>query len=112
MMMVDGPDSTEARAHSEETGEMNSGLVTQRDEDTPQQQVAVPTTTISTIAVQSGETRVVIALLQVRNIPRAVSLDRRSSFRIVYLAAPPSSILPSIIIMRIDIGLRSTTERR
>lgn len=68
MMMVDVPDSTEAHAHSEDPGEMNSGMVTQRDEDTSQQITSATTTTISTIAVQSGETRVVIALLQVRNI--------------------------------------------
>lgn len=37
------------------------------DDDTSQQQ-QVPTTTISTIALQSGDTRLVIALLQVRNV--------------------------------------------
>lgn len=67
MMMVDGPDSMEAHAHSEGSGEMDSETaMMQRDEDTPQQ-ITSPTTTISTIAMQSGETRVVIALLQVRN---------------------------------------------
>lgn len=65
--MVDGPDSMEAHVHPEESVEMNSGIVMQRDEDTSQQIIS-PTTTISTIAVQSGETRVVIALLQVRNM--------------------------------------------
>lgn len=65
--MVDGPDSMEAHVHPEGSVEMNSGIVMQRDEDTPQQIIS-PTTTISTIAVQSGETRVVIALLQVRNM--------------------------------------------
>lgn len=68
-MMVDGPDSVEA--HSEGAGEMNSETaMMQRDEDAPQQ-ITSPTTTISTIAMQSGETRVVIALLQVRNIAPA-----------------------------------------
>lgn len=66
-MMVDGADSMEAHVHPEGSVEMNSGRVMQREEDTPQQIIS-PTTTISTIAVQSGETRVVIALLQVRNI--------------------------------------------
>ncbi|CAL1681896.1 unnamed protein product [Lasius platythorax] len=62
-MMVDGPDSMEAHAHPEESDEMNSGMVMRRNEETPQRTIP-PTTTISTIAVQSGETRVVIALLQ------------------------------------------------
>ncbi|RLU22075.1 hypothetical protein DMN91_006455 [Ooceraea biroi] len=62
-MMVDGPDMMEEYAHPEESGETNSGMVMQRDVNTPQQ-ITPPTTTISTIAVQSGETRVVIALLQ------------------------------------------------
>lgn len=66
-MMVDGPDSIEIHMHPEGSDEMNSGIVIQKDEDTPQQ-ITSPTTTISTIAVQSGETRVVIALLQVRNM--------------------------------------------
>ena len=64
--MVDGPDSM-AHVHPERSVETNSEIVMQRDEDTPQQIIS-PTTTISTIAVQSGETRVVIALLQVRNM--------------------------------------------
>lgn len=64
---MDSPDSIEAHVHPEGSLEMNSGIVMQRDEDTPQQIIS-PTTTISTIAVQSGETRVVIALLQVRNM--------------------------------------------
>lgn len=67
MMMVDGPDSMEAHTLPEGSSEMNSGMVMQRAEDTPQQ-IITPTTTISTIAVQSGDTRVVIALLQVRNV--------------------------------------------
>jgi hypothetical protein len=65
-MMVDGPDIMEAHAHPEESGETNPGTMMQRDADTSQQ-ITSPTTTISTIAVQSGETRVVIALLQVRS---------------------------------------------
>lgn len=65
--MVDGSDSMEAHMQPEGSVEMNSEIVMQRDEDTPQQIIS-PTTTISTIAVQSGETRVVIALLQVRNM--------------------------------------------
>ncbi|KYN22091.1 hypothetical protein ALC57_05509 [Trachymyrmex cornetzi] len=60
--MVDGPDSM-AHVHPGRSVETISEIVTQRDEDTPQQIIS-PTTTISTIAVQSGETRVVIALLQ------------------------------------------------
>jgi len=64
--MVNGPDSMEAHVHPEGSIETNSEIVMQRDEDTPQQVIS-PTTTISTIAVQSEETRVVIALLQVRN---------------------------------------------
>lgn len=67
-MMVDGPDSMETHVHLEGSDEVNSGVVIQRDEDTPQQITSPTTTTISTIAVQSGETRVVIALLQVRNM--------------------------------------------
>lgn len=66
MMMVDGSDSMEAHMQPEGSVEMNSEIAMQRDEETPQQIIS-PTTTISTIAVQSGETRVVIALLQVRN---------------------------------------------
>jgi len=66
-MMVDGSDSMEVHMQPEESVEMNSEIVMQRDEETPQQIIS-PTTTISTIAVQSGETRVVIALLQVRNM--------------------------------------------
>lgn len=65
-MMVD--DSMETHVHLEGSDEMNSGIVIQKDEDTPQQITSPTTTTISTIAVQSGETRVVIALLQVRNM--------------------------------------------
>lgn len=65
--MVDVPDSMETHVHPEGSIEMNSEIVMQRDEDTPQQIISL-TTTISTIAVQSGETRVVIALLQVRNM--------------------------------------------
>lgn len=61
-MMVD--DSMETHVHLEGSDEMNSGIVIQKDEDTPQQITSPTTTTISTIAVQSGETRVVIALLQ------------------------------------------------
>lgn len=73
-MMVDGPDSMEAHAHPEEFDEMNSGMVMRRNEETPQRTIP-PTTTISTIAVQSGETRIVIALLQVRK-RHAVTLSR------------------------------------
>lgn len=65
MMMVDGPDSMEIHAHPEESDEMNSEIVMRRNEETSQRTIPL-TTTISTIAVQSGETRVVIALLQVR----------------------------------------------
>lgn len=64
MMMVDGFEAMEMHPEGS-PDEMNSGKVMQRDEDT--QQIISPTTTISTIVVQSGETRVVIALLQVRN---------------------------------------------
>lgn len=64
MMMVNGPESMEMHPEGS-AGEMNSGIVMQRDEGT--QQIISPTTTISTIVVQSGDTRVVIALLQVRN---------------------------------------------
>ncbi|XP_012542170.2 titin isoform X3 [Monomorium pharaonis] len=62
-MMVDGPDLMETHVHPEGYTEMNSGTVMQINEDIPQQ-ITSPTTTISTIAVQSGDTRVVIALLQ------------------------------------------------
>lgn len=65
MMMVDGPESMEVHVHPEESDEMNSGIMMRRNEETSQR-TSPPTTTISTIAVQSGETRVVIALLQVR----------------------------------------------
>lgn len=65
--MVDGPDSM-AHVHPERSVETNSEIVMQRNEDTPQQITSPITSTISTIAVQSGETRVVIALLQVRNM--------------------------------------------
>ncbi|KYM98945.1 Titin [Cyphomyrmex costatus] len=61
-MMIDGPDLM-AHVHPERSVEMNSEIVMQRNEDTSQQIIS-PTTTISTIAVQSGEMRVVIALLQ------------------------------------------------
>jgi len=69
--MVDGPDSMEAHVHPEGSIETNSEIVMQRDEATPQQVIS-PTTTISTIAVQSEETRVVIALLQVRNTSQSI----------------------------------------
>jgi len=80
--MVDGPDSMEAHVHPEGSIERNSEIVMQIDEDTPQQVIS-PTTTISTIAVQSEETRVVIALLQVRNT--CVSIYNNLYFLLLYL---------------------------
>lgn len=63
--MVDGHDSMETTENSEGCREKESRTVVESNEDAPQQTTS-PTTTISTIAVQSGETRLVIALLQVR----------------------------------------------
>ncbi|XP_076636076.1 uncharacterized protein LOC143349064 isoform X2 [Colletes latitarsis] len=59
--MVDGHDSMETTENSE--GPEKESRVVACNEDA-QQQTTSPTTTISTIAVQSGETRLVIALLQ------------------------------------------------
>lgn len=78
MMMVDGPDSMEVHAHPEESDEINSGIV-RRNEETSQRTIP-PTTTISTIAVQSGETRVVIALLQVRKCHAVIDDNLYSLF--------------------------------
>lgn len=65
--MVDGHDSMETTENSEVPREKESRTMVESNEDAPQQTTS-PTTTISTIAVQSGETRLVIALLQVRGI--------------------------------------------
>lgn len=65
--MVDGHDSMETMENSEGPCEKESRTVVESNEDVPHQTTS-PTTTISTIAVQSGETRLVIALLQVRSI--------------------------------------------
>jgi len=69
-MMVDGPDIMETHAHPEESAETNPETVQMQKNADTSQQITSPTTTISTIAVQSGETRVVIALLQVRSKPK------------------------------------------
>ncbi|XP_076384943.1 uncharacterized protein LOC117223969 isoform X3 [Megalopta genalis] len=61
--MVDGHDAMDATENSDGPREKDSRSVVESNEDAPQQ-TAAPTTTISTIAVQSGETRLVIALLQ------------------------------------------------
>ncbi|XP_078042862.1 uncharacterized protein LOC144473128 isoform X2 [Augochlora pura] len=61
--MVDGHDAMEATENSDGPREKDSRSVVENNEDATQQ-TATPTTTISTIAVQSGETRLVIALLQ------------------------------------------------
>ncbi|XP_068967253.1 titin isoform X4 [Bombus flavifrons] len=61
--MVDGHDSMETTENSEVPREKESRTMVESNEDAPQQTTS-PTTTISTIAVQSGETRLVIALLQ------------------------------------------------
>nr|XP_012144065.1 PREDICTED: muscle M-line assembly protein unc-89 isoform X8 [Megachile rotundata] len=61
--MVDGHDSMETTENSDGPREKESRTVVESNEDAPQQTTS-PTTTISTIAVQSGETRLVIALLQ------------------------------------------------
>lgn len=65
--MVDGHDSMETAENSEGPREKESRTMVESNEDGTQQTTS-PTTTISTIAVQSGETRLVIALLQVRGI--------------------------------------------
>lgn len=77
--MVNGYESMEAEDNNEDGGPDPSSRASEegsycagdsmerpRGEDTPQPQV--PTTTISTIALQSGDTRLVIALLQVRHV--------------------------------------------
>ncbi|OAD58515.1 Muscle M-line assembly protein unc-89 [Eufriesea mexicana] len=64
--MVDGHDSMETTENSEGPREKESRTMVESNEDAPQQTTS-PTTTISTIAVQSGETRLVIALLQRRH---------------------------------------------
>ncbi|XP_054013283.1 titin isoform X3 [Hylaeus anthracinus] len=61
--MVDGHDSMETMENGEGPPEKESRTVVVCNENAPQQ-TTTPTTTISTIAVQSGETRLVIALLQ------------------------------------------------
>lgn len=66
--MVDGHDSMETTENSEGPREKESRTMVESNEDAPQQTTSPTTTTISTIAVQSGETRLVIALLQVRGI--------------------------------------------
>lgn len=68
--MVDGHNSMEMDKSPEGSGE--DLHTTAEDKEHSQQQItngSTPTTTISTIAVQSGETRLVIALLQVRIDP-------------------------------------------
>ncbi|XP_076758852.1 uncharacterized protein LOC143428086 isoform X1 [Xylocopa sonorina] len=62
--MVDGHDSMETMENSDGLGENESRPVMESNEDPPQQTNGPATTTISTIAVQSGGTRLVIALLQ------------------------------------------------
>ncbi|XP_043525681.1 uncharacterized protein LOC122536948 isoform X2 [Frieseomelitta varia] len=62
--MVDGHDSMETTENSEGPREKESRTIVESNEDAPQQTTSPTTTTISTIAVQSGETRLVIALLQ------------------------------------------------
>ncbi|KAI4474805.1 hypothetical protein M0804_014657 [Polistes exclamans] len=70
--MVDGHDSRETMDKSPE-GSVEDSLMIPEDKEHSQEQNSTttgstPTTTISTIAVQSGETRLVIALLQVRGL--------------------------------------------
>lgn len=67
MMRVNGSDSMEAHMDPDRSDETDTGMAIQNEEDTLQR-ITAQTTTISTIAVQSGETRIVIALLQVRNV--------------------------------------------
>lgn len=70
--MVDGYDSMEpgenAEGHPDSNSQTNDHSFCEDDleraKDSNSQQT--PTTTISTIALQSGDTRLVIALLQVR----------------------------------------------
>ncbi|KAG7188139.1 hypothetical protein KM043_013360 [Ampulex compressa] len=61
--MVDSRDSMEAEENPEGASENEAQVVVQNNEDTARETIG-PTTTISTIAVHSGETRLVIALLQ------------------------------------------------
>lgn len=76
--MVDGHNSMEMDKSPEGSGEDSQTIA--KDKENIQQQTtngSTPTTTISTIAVQSGETRLVIALLQVR-----IDLTKRHIFNI------------------------------
>ena len=70
MEATDNPEDHGPEPNNRTTGERDSyctgdTLQRPRADGTTQQQV--PTTTISTIALQSGDTRLVIALLQVRD---------------------------------------------
>ncbi|KAL2729460.1 titin isoform X5 [Vespula squamosa] len=88
--MVDGHNSMEMDKSPEGSGEDLQTIA--EDKENSQQQTtngSIPTTTISTIAVQSGETRLVIALLQIvifglmnelETIHVSVTLGRRMQF--------------------------------
>lgn len=65
-IMVNGCESVDMEENHEDAGDRQGDFLANRSEEISSSQPPV-TTTIGTIALQSGGTRLVIALLQVRN---------------------------------------------